>query len=366
MYDDFDAAVADGVIVPPGRVTEGATAARITYSLAEVRRDSLVRSGELSVSAEFSKIHLVRFEHYGGLYSGAINVSVGSRVVAGDLLARQVFQDNVTEPMGINYHRLVFERELFEERFSSEYTRRSLEIEDYLRAAMFADESELEILLLRLDILELQFERFMLASERTRRDLRVRMDEIETILNGEELLSPASGVVTSIAARNEGFVVPNGYMFFAIADENYVRFAVQGLTEVVRFGNTFTIRGPRDGFEFEARVVVDPFAPGAPQAIRVFYLMPADGEAFETMLESLGLSLYELVGMNFSLVFHETLVSNALILSADAVRQEDLAEYVLIYEDGRLLKRYITRGLQFQNYVQVLMGVEEGQRVALR
>jgi len=115
---------------------------------------------------------------------------------------------------------------------------------------------------------------------------------------------------------------------------------------------------------FEA-AVVSPHITGVRSGILSHVMRPADPDAFEEMLREFSLSPFDLLDMSFVVEIRETLVCNALILPARAIRQEDRAYYVLIYSEGRLMKRYITRGFQFQGYAEILMGVEEGQMVVL-
>jgi len=360
--DDVAAAIADGVILPQGRVL----GSQQDLDLVAVRRGDIERTVDLAVSARFSVMHNLSFERPGGLYSGAF-AATGERVQEGDVLGEQFFPESITEPLNITRNRVVFQIETFEERFARERASHAADLEEARRILSISDDDEAEIAALRLARLELLFEQFLFQNQLTRRNFQRQLDDIDAVLNGERIYAPFDGILTAVSHMNYGAAVPLGFNLFSIVDERHIYFRVIAPNDVMRPGSVHTIMAQDYELFFCARVIsVQADAGPRVRGVMTFKLVSADNAALAEALEILGLTHSDLVGMELRLISTETLVYDALILPSHAIRQEDLAEYVLVYEDGRLAKRYISRGLQYRTYVQILMGVEEGRKVALR
>ena len=342
---DISAAIADGVIIGGERAVRS-----LELELEEVRRHDFVRNVNIRVSAGFAVTHDVRSpEPPDGWFTTAVDGPLGTRVQAGELLGQQFFY--FTEAMEIALYRLDFQIEQFEAGFERERTYRTQAIRD-TRAALAAGSGEAEVIRLRLRRQELQLERFLYNAGQTRRNFAQQREEMASY--SENLYAPHDGVLTAII-RDRGV--------FTIADEDSLVFTVHISPEIIRYGTIHTI--VNDYFTFEAAVISDALATQVRSPMMDHILRPADPDAFADMLQELGLSPFDLLGMNMAVEVSEILIPDALVLPARALRREDRDEYVLIYSEGRLLKRYVTRGFQHGGYVQILMGLEEGQVVAL-
>jgi len=352
---DLSTTVAEGILAP----TEFVSATQdLQIELAEVRRGNMERNLELRVSLNFAVTRTLAFERYGGEYYAFHAGHVGARVQAGDILAQQSFE--MTEAMEIAYYRLVFDIEQFESRYANGHRDYMQAIREARTALNNADSTQREAARLQLRRLELQLAQFEHDSEQTRQNYQQRLEYINRLT--EQIYAPFDGILTFIRSTTPGSTVPHDTVFFTVADEDSFIFHSDSFVDILRFGDTVTIRG--EYLSFEAIVVTDPLVAEERRTMR-FSLLPTDSYAFREMLTSQGLSPFDLVDMGFVIEVNEILVHNTLIIPADAIRQEYLSEYVLIYNEGRVMKRYISRGFQFQSYVQVLMGVEEGQLVVI-
>ena len=358
--EDVSAAVSAGLLVPPGNA---ATRSR-NMNIVTVQRGDIVRQVSLHVSVTFPVLHNIAFEQYGGNYSGNLGGQTGTRLNGGELLAEQRF--DVTETQEITRDRLFREIELFERQLLQDSVRRTAEIEDARRNIEFAPASEHGILLLRLSRMELAFDVFLGDAEETRRGFKQRLEEIESLMQTERLYAPFGGILVQLGNPLINSVVQRNQNFFMIADDSFVQFTVVSVPEVIRFGNVFTIEEDETGLSFEARVVSDPLVTGKHADIMTFVLAPTDEAAFFDKLAHTGFTTLDLVAHgSFRMTATDTLAHDTLILPAQAIRSEGNLEYVYVYEGGQMLKRYITRGLQFQNDVQILIGLEEGQQVVV-
>ena len=345
---DISAAINEGIITPP-KGTGNVAALNERFSMVTVRRGSLERSVRLGVTANFANTRPLSFEVEGGVYMDSLIENVGTRVLKGDVLAVQEFPESFHEPLEIARTRMKFQIEQFEERFINEYNDRAREL---TRAR--ANFNRLQI-----RRLELTQERFLYESERTRLEFQRQLDDM--YLPGEHIYAPFDGLITFVSTIRPEFVNPN-IVLFVIADEDSLVFTAQTSAENLRHGNVVTIRG--EHLEFDAKVVSDSLAaPGRRSDEMDFTLLPLDPEALAKAMADF--AFHELAAMNLYTVIEEVVVHDALLLPVRAIRQEDRANYVVIYNDGQLLKRYVARGLQVSPYVQILMGVEEGQRVVL-
>jgi len=348
-------AVAEGIIAP---FQSEDLVHDLNLDLEEVRRGDLERIIDLPVFASFNVTRSLVFEQSGGLYSGPLAGPVGTQVQAGDLLGEQSFE--MTEAMEIARYRLVFQIEQFETQYENERRDRMHEIREARTALSNAEANYRDMMRLQLRRLELQLDQFLHEVQLRRTNFQEQLEEIDNLT--EQIYAPFDGILTSIRDAEYGTIVAPMTSFFTIAKEDSIMFHVSTLADILRFGNTVMITG--DNLAFEAVVVSDSLVTGQTQLMR-YSLLPADQDAFYEMLTNNGLELIDLFRTSLSLIVSEVLVHDTLIVPLRAIRQENRAEYVLIYNDGRIMKRYITRGFQVQSYAQILMGVEEGQWVIM-
>ncbi|MCL2527294.1 MAG: hypothetical protein FWE42_02655 [Defluviitaleaceae bacterium] len=365
IQDDVASAIADRVIMPMGRAANWEP----DFELVEVQRRNLERTDELLVQARFSVTQNLSFDGYGGVYSGA-HIEEGERVPAGLLLGEQFFQEIVTEPLKINRYRLALQLSVLDEDIRRENNAHSREVQEARNALASLDYHGREIANMRITRLQLQHQQFTLRSQDVRRNIQRQLDEIDSQLQGMRIYAPFDGLLTFVSSMSPEMEVPPGFLFFTIADERYVHFTVTAAQHMVIPGTVHTIWDFENRFSFDARVISGqpssmPPPPGSGDILMDFTLVPQDITAFTEMLESLDITIPDLLGMDLRITATQTLAHNILLLPGRAVRREDLAYYVMVYNDGRLAKRYITRGQMHQFYMEIIMGVEEGWKVAL-
>ena len=358
--DGISAAIADRIIVP-----EGQQLSEPAINLISVQRGAIEGTVQLPATIEFPSVRTLSFSGSGGLFSGAYITEPGTTVQEGDLLAEQFFQEHDLEPQRIAGYRQAFQLEQFEGRFVSDYRSRTQEIAEARNALNTADEGDSEIMALRLAVLELALERFLFERDATRRNMQERLANTHNTMSGEQLYAPFDGILTGISQVTAGSTVSPGHSFFTIVDDGFFWFRVNASPDMVKYGKTYTMVSTDGRLSFEVIIVSDPLISGSRANSIEFILKPADISALEDSLRELDLTIFDMDAMSFLLTVEETFVTDALILPARSLRQEDQRESVLIYDDGRLKKRYIARGIQFRNDVEILMGVSEGQKVAL-
>jgi len=222
---DLSAAIADGVIIPPG---VGRETGSLNFNLTKVYRGSIRRDTDLTVSADFMITQELTFRQSGGLYSGALAGPVGTRVQAGDILGEQSFE--TTQPVEIARYRLELQIEQFEAQHLSERTNRMQEMQETRAALALAGVNDGAILRLQIARQELQLERFLHESEQTRRNYHKQLEDIS--LSSERIYAPFDGVLTAVRADATDTIVADGTVFFVLANERYMEFRVNASADV--------------------------------------------------------------------------------------------------------------------------------------
>ena len=352
---DLSAVIAEGILVPPD--FEAAAGSFLEPQLVTVTRGDFTRSVNTPVTVEFAMSHNLSFEHSGGWYRGPM-VGYRAMVEAGDVLAAKYFY--ISELMVVERYRLILEIEQFEAGYTAQRTERLQTIRETRTAMNAAAGNEREALRLQLRRLEVQLEQFTANAQETRQNYQEQLEDMYRYT--ERIYAPFDGIIVWSMLIRDITQVTAGVPVLAIAEADTLVFHVTSMADIIRHGNILTIRA--EDISFDAVVVADTLVGGRTQFIR-FTLQPLDIEALFTTLENLGLTLLDLSDMEPVVEINEVLIHNALKLPADAIRQEDLVEYVLIYNEGRIMKRFVSTGFALHNYVQVLMGVEEGQMVVM-
>jgi len=354
---DVAALIAEGVIMPPGSISEADAVRETQHDLYEARRGNIKRDVNIIITARFTVTQGLSFTEAGGVFYHPLITEAGARVQAGDIIAMQVLPDSEIEAHELERNRLAFDIEQFESRTAAEQTRMRREIS---QARTAHANTGGEVTRLELARLELLYQRFLQEIQQTRQDFNEQLES--WYLPHSRISTPFDGVVTSITQPSYGSSVVAGISYFLLADEASLEFTAIGQDEVIRYGNTFMVE--HEMFSFEGRVVSDPLVLGDLGQLE-FTVMPTDYDAFIEMVTALDLTLYDLTRMSFSANIAEILAYDVLIVPNTAIRREDRVFYVLIYQDGRYLKRYVTRGLVHLREAEILSGVLEGQMVVL-
>jgi hypothetical protein len=96
-----------------------------------------------------------------------------------------------------------------------------------------------------------------------------------------------------------------------------------------------------------------------------FRLAAVCASEFLQILSEAGFTALDLAETSFRLTTYLPLATNAIIAPRSAIHPEDGRYFVFVYENGNLLKRYVTLGVRFGDEVQILYGLEPGQKVML-
>ncbi|MCL2527003.1 MAG: hypothetical protein FWE42_01195 [Defluviitaleaceae bacterium] len=364
--DNVSAAISRGILAP----IEGYSAVynfTPDFTAAEVTRGDIQRSHELVLSANFALVQPLTFQRGGGEYSGSLVGGAGTRVQAGDILAAQTFPPYILEPYQLNHNRLTFELESFEAQFTSGRRTRNEEIAAARANMQAAEPAHRPQLALQLRRLEIQLERFIHDSENTRNNLQEQLAEADILISQERIYAPFDGILINVSGALAGSSATPGHNYFFITQERHLFFYLTHDVDFIRYGKTYTITSSIPGLTFEATLINDPLAIGSWPARTEFFLAPGDWDGFASLLEYLEIEILDLVARGTALRLHvdETIAHDTLILPPRAVRTSQGNQYVLVYEGGRQLRRFVTTGIATQNQVQIIAGLEEGQQVIL-
>ena len=346
-----------------------------TFELATISRGDLVRTQELNVITRFTVTRELMFLRYGGLYSGAY-AELGQRVLAGDLLGVQTFDED--EATRLSRDRWALQLEFIDDMFAEENAARQREIRETRNAGATREAT----------MLEHQRQLWIMQMNDQRMMPQALFERYDDAIKGEHLYAPFDGILTRVSMSGEGTVVPFRHSYFTLADESHVSFVIRSTAadehgmgafqlvtpDVIRPNTVHRVTGEY-GLEFDLLAIShQPAGAGMPYdhpihlmtGIVDTVLAPVDLEGLLTSLCERDMTIADLVGMELTITATETLVHNAILVPLMAIRVEDRSEYVLIYNQGNISRRFITRGVQHQQYVQVIIGVEEGQEVVLR
>jgi multidrug efflux pump subunit AcrA (membrane-fusion protein) len=371
VSQSLEDAVANRIIVPTGLQLDSGDGEDEIQTVPLARGD-LYRVATFRGTVRPLVSHHLYFERDDGVFSGGL-VELNQFVQAGDLLARQYFYNLDQTADFVTLYRHQDRMDEFEAQFAERYANRIIQMENIRTEIAFADSLEAAILALRLEILELQMEQFLTESTQQRHTLHQRLEELERRVQPEHLYAPVDGLIVfrwsanyGVSTRPTSPSVPR-QLIYRVIEEHELQFNFSAPFIIFRYGTVFTVSMRDNTLIFEATVKSDNLAPvtGRHPPAPLVTLVPLDAEGFAAQLEALGLSMFDLLDESFFVHVHENLVRDALILPVEALRAEDRVSYVVIYEDGQRMKRYVTRGVETDDFVQILTGIEEGQRVVL-
>jgi hypothetical protein len=257
-----------------------------------------------------------------------------------------------------------------EEDFAAERYMREIELEETRIAIEFATDTEWERLVINLRMLELQNEQFLINGRRALEETRRRLNETEERISMEYIVAPFDGLVTSLTSIREDAVVATGRVIATVADVDSVFLsASSGVAYIFRYGDVFpaTIRD----WEFDVRVVNEPFAMGHRQGSRPYILEPLEDGIIQEILYYLEGDWDALINQGerrahprfnmfgYGIVLPMRAVQTAIGMTADTERQ-----FVFVYEDGVFGRRFVTLApYRSGQYVYVISGLEAGQKV---
>jgi multidrug efflux pump subunit AcrA (membrane-fusion protein) len=273
----------------------------MTQELYTLHRGDLIRRRDIPAHIFFPVQSHMYFEQSGEYFSGVL-AEVGQQVYAGDLLATLSFEPELLE---IERLQLLFQIE---------------------HAAAVSDEEA----------------------------LRRRLKEVDDLLAGHALYAPHDGIITYVHTGEPG-PLSGRPRIATVTDDSTVLFYLDDSPLYVRFGDELIIEALGEFPQrFSARVVTDPLVLESGGAQMRFLLAP--GEDFTANLS---------LGTVFRAYPYFVMAYDALLIHRRALHSEGTRRFVYVYDDGRLQKRYVTLGATLGTAVQILTGLEEGQRVVL-
>jgi hypothetical protein len=327
-------------------------------------------------NGEWHWLDPIAFEH--GLYSGT-TLRVGDFVSEGDFIAELTF--NMPESLAISRQAHFFERSLFETNFRDEQNRRLIEIENLRAELEISPDTGWEITALRLERALLAYDRFMISSTRRMEDFDRQLEELERPIQNERLYAPVDGRVVQVTQRTQpgllrevpqitgsggrGTTRDFGRRIVTIMDSTQGVFTVQAELHALRFGDVIQLTDQAESFTFDMRVATDPMT----QNIRregnnhTFRLLPVCEDAMYAALAEAELSLYDLTTQQLRARSTVPVGINVVIVPRRAVIEENNRHFVMLYDDGEMIKRYVDIGPTVGGVIQILAGLEPGQWV---
>ena len=309
--------------------------------------------------------------YFDALYGDiTIYVEEGQRVQAGDVLAHLSF--DIDTRLELDYFSAVQRLEQFDAEFAREQNRRRAEI----AAAQYGSPQR--------RLLDTQLEHFVFVSGIARDTLLDEAADLAYLLLGENIIAPFDGIVTYIVGPPYNLrwnpliatIVDDSTFFFQItmgdAQPLIDRYNNIGHGDIVTLRTTarHVVGGVEQPMlEFDARVVTDSWASGM-RGLFTYLLVPVDMNSFQEavmLIESENGSrgmhnLPDLVIMAHVEIIH---ARDALTLPTDAVRFADPRNYVFVYNEGGLGRRYIQAGVRGGGLVQIISGLEAGTEVVI-
>jgi len=330
------------------------------FTLYEVRLGSIAQELTLQASLHFPVVRHLYFERTDGYFSGVF-VQAGQQVEAGDVLAELTFETELLE-----IERYIMQNTLnqFETRFAEEENRMRAEIaaKRYVFELSYGD-AAWEQMALELEQLELTLRRFIFDSHVTRQYHRRALANLDEAIAPAQIIAPFSGVVTSISQTASGTFINNWPRVVTIADDSVLRFTVPGIITGVRFGDTFPLR--INDYTMDVRVVSDPLLTGRSTSAQQITLAPVEPNDLTDFFARYEQRPYEFINASFIAMPGIIYATDSVIVHSRAVIHDDSGDYVFIYHDGRLMKRYVTTGAVLGTQVEILSGLMPGQMVVL-
>ena len=370
------------------------------------RIGSLYSTTNISVSAFFANEEWLNFERMQGYATFAVvddrwslYVENGTVVQEGDILAFLTYNDGRSPIYRDDAARRLRE---FDHSTANERNRRLDEIANAQIALDAACDETWPQLALRLEQLELAYERFSFNSQNARYPLAQAFERLNAEVVAEYLIAPFDGVITAAFPRQFRDILlseaPWRYRIYEPLDIAHVRlsqwpgvFRISTLDEflffarvnsssftgtptphanILRYGEIVTMHGRHADSSpmrpIYAQVISDPWSAGSRDNL-LFWFMPLDIDGFlEYMRERDPYGyLMALSRITFSIPQSIAIVDNGILLPTTAIHRQDAQRFVFVYEMGSVTKRYVVTGPTQGLYTQILSGIELDTKVVL-
>ena len=400
-FENMDILIAEGVIA----TFNLEYAAPQALNLTQVKRGDIVQLQAFPINVVFPQTYHLHFSvetfngdnsaitplarDYG--YFSGVDLEEGQIVNAGDFIAELTFE--VPETIAIARHALALERRQFEGEFEAEQQRRRQEMEALQVSIGASIGRASEMYSLRLNRAELSYAQFVINGENSRQSFDNRLLQIDAPIQTERLYAPISGRITWLTPnasprymRDFGVTRLAGRRVVSIRNDEEMQFIVHVPIHALRFGDVIQVGQAAGEAYFYANVVTDVFTQNMiREGNHDVRLAPAEGE-WERFIEA----VKEEQGADFDLGhFLDNLalrartvtywVTDGILVERSAIRTELGREFVMLYEDGDLSRRYVITGFNGHievprddgdgyrrvQVVQILSGLNPGQWVAI-
>ena len=267
--------------------------------------------------------------------------------------------------MDADRSRLLVNIEQFERIASSDTIRYEESIKSARIKADEADEENLELELLNLSRLELNYEQFLFNNEKTRKGYQDQLTELGEQLAGEQITAPFDGIITFVYSGRTGTLVRDNARIAVIIDDSRVQMEIRGARDIVRYGDILKITNREETISFNAKVVSDPIAMFTNDNEFDYILEPVDPDIYRQLIGDGDVDFAAIQREGFKALSLAFLAENAVIVEPRAVTPENNSNYVYILENNVRKKRYVQVGFNYGTKIQILDGLEPGQLVVL-
>lgn len=356
----YEQAVADGLIAEAARDSAGNDA---IYDMATVEIKNVSRESMITAKFHIPAQRSLTFKRDYGRLKG-VYVEPGQRVNKDDVLAEIIFDQ---AELQTEREQFMIKFRQFEQRFINDddaWKNNIAKQRDSFSNDM--DEAEAEIHQLKLMKMELEYERFLYNSERAREDYQKQLKEIDERLEGEQILAPYDGIISYTNSSKNGTLIRNWMRMATIIDDSEVQIIMTGPIDILRFGDVFEAQSSRnEDLNFTVRVVSDPIVQENRLGQYDYLAEPVDLAQLRSVAEASASTLVAFYNLSFTVNPVAFEMNNVLVVPRDAVKQEDQKNFVYIYEDGTMKKRYVQTGLLLFAEIQIISGLEAGQVVLI-
>lgn len=337
------------------------------YELGEVTKGSLKRQFESQVQVLFPVRRELRPTLDGGVLTN-IYVSVGNRVREGQVLADISFN---SEGLKVERQQLMLRINQTERQYANENAQYLNNIARFKNnPPVGGDEIAMEIHALELRKMELSYERFQYQYEQTRQQQMKSVDDIDKKLQGEQIVAPFNGVVMRVTGDVRiGDSVNRRTSLITLYDESVYQLSMQGLIDVIRYGDTVEITDKED-FNMLAKVSTDPIVTNDQGSQFTYVLTPIDMLALDEAIANNDWNSRLRTGRSLTALAVAFDAEDLVLAPRAAIRSERKSDittvyYVYIFEEGMIKKRYVQTGLVLEDLTEIITGLEPGQWVVL-
>jgi len=356
VEDQLSALEAQGILNP----THIGDPQGANFTLYEAQVGVIAQDVALQASLYFPVVRQLYFARTNGYFSGVF-VQMGDRVQAGDVLAELHFDNEALE---IEREIAATNLRLFETRVREDEENRRHAIEAARFALERADEDDWVQQTLDLQRLEIRLAEFLQQTAQQRQHYINTIAQLDERIAPVQVIAPFAGVVTFTNQMLAGTYIRGWPRLVTVVDDSIIRFSMQAGLSIVRFGDVFPLQLPNGG-ELDVRVISDPLLTGRAGQTASFTLLPTDEAAVWDFVNDMGYYPHAMTHFTFTAVPHIIRASGHVVIDSRAVHSGD-DDFVYIYYEGQLSKRYITTGAQLGNQVEILSGIDAGERVVIR